>query len=89
MLKNESRKMIAEKKEEKQIILSEMEEKKVEFMTELAKFMVEWIDRQTLITIKENSSKLLAMGEEKARELKVEITELQTSSVTLVEIYES
>lgn len=79
--------MIAEKQSEKLALLKKMDEKKVEFMSELAKFMHVWIEKQTLLTVKESSATLLTIGEDKAKELKTKIADLQENSSHFVEEY--
>ncbi|MCU5273305.1 hypothetical protein OCA15_11700 [Bacillus cereus] len=78
---------IVEKKQQKQKLLDAMEIKKEIFLEELIKFTSSWFEKETLSTIKDNPEKVIALGEHKARELKVNLKEVKEKSPELVQRY--
>lgn len=78
---------ISQKRDEKQKLLDEMKKKKNDFLKELTKFTIEWFEKETVSTIKDNSEKLFKLGNEKAKELKGRINELSERSSELVQQY--
>ncbi|PEM45525.1 hypothetical protein [Bacillus toyonensis] len=78
---------IVEKRQQKQKLLDMMEIKKEIFLEELIKFTTNWFEKETLSTIKNNSEKVIELGEEKARELKSKLKELKEKSPELVQRY--
>ncbi|MED0945393.1 hypothetical protein [Bacillus mycoides] len=78
---------IEEKQNEKQKILNEMNIKKELFLEELIAFTPKWFENETLTSIKAHPDEVIKLGEEKARELKSKIKELQDRSAELVNQY--
>lgn len=78
---------ITEKRGQKQKLLDEMESKKEMFLEELTKFTINWFEKETLSTIKDNPEKVIALGEDKARELKVNLKGFKEKSPELVQRY--
>ncbi|PEJ20470.1 hypothetical protein CN675_08690 [Bacillus toyonensis] len=75
------------KEEQKQKLLDEMEIKKEQFLQELIAFTSNWFENDTIHTIKSNPEKVIQLGEDKARELKGKLKELQEKSSELVREY--
>ncbi|PEZ94181.1 hypothetical protein CN374_00070 [Bacillus cereus] len=80
---------IEEQKKEKQRILNEIKVKKELLLEELINFTNNWFEEHTLFAITANADKVVALGEQQARELKGKINELQKNSSELVQKYVS
>lgn len=76
--------MIKDKLQKKQQLLEQMETEKKTFLNELEKFTLDWIEKETLSTIKSNADKVVELGEVKARELKDEIEKLKENVPDLI-----
>lgn len=75
------------KEEEKLKLVDEMEIKKEQFIQELIAFTSSWFENKTASTIKSNAEKVIQLGEDKARELKGKLKELQEKTAELVREY--
>jgi hypothetical protein len=78
-------KMIEDKKSEKQACIDKMEIVKNQYLKEIANFTHQWFKEEIIRTVKNNSIRLLSMGDGKAKELKTRLNSLQENTMQLVE----